>query len=120
MEDIRLKTTKYTVAGKEYELRCNMNVLADVQEANGGDLAAALADSRSMKTALQLGAAMLNDCADANGWPERFTERQLGRLIPPKEIGKFSAIVTDLLYSALRADDEEADNGEEKEDTEKN
>ena len=33
--DMRLQTTKYSIAGKEYELRCNMNVLAEVQEMNG-------------------------------------------------------------------------------------
>lgn len=112
--DIRLKSEKYTMGEREYTLTCNMNVLAEVQEQNGGDLLGALDGKRSMRTALLVGAAMLNDCAEENGWPERYTEKTLGRKIPPKDSVKFSAMVEALLAAALMGDDHE------EEDTEKN
>ncbi len=111
--DIRLKTEKYTVGEREYTLTCNMNVLAEVQEANGGDLLGALDGKRSMRTALLVGAAMLNDCAEEHGWSERYTEKTLGRAIPPQDAVKFTAIVHELLSSALTS-------GEDKENSKKN
>lgn len=101
MADIRLKTAKYTIAGCEYTLTCNMNVLADVQEAHGGDLISALDKTRAIKTALEFGAAMCNECADVNGWPERFTAKSLGRVLPAAEVQQFSAVVSALIYSAI-------------------
>lgn len=113
MADIRLKTAKYTVAGREYTLACNMNVLADVQEAHGGNLISALDKTRSVKTALEFGAAMCNDCADANGWDERYTAKSLGRVLPAGEMRQFVDVVGDLIYSAIcPAEDAEADTGE--------
>lgn len=106
MADLRLKTEQYDIGGKRYTLMCNMNVLAEVQEVNDGNLAGALEKRRSLRTALQVGAAMINDCAELNGWPERYTEKTLGRIIPPWELGKFSDLISKLLYSALRADEE--------------
>jgi len=106
MADIRLKTEKYTIDGREYTLRCNMNVLADVQEANNGDLLGALDRRKSLNTALLVGAAMLNDYADECGLTERFTAKSLGRKIPPSDMMRFSAIVTDLLFNALKGDDD--------------
>ena len=122
MADIRLKTVKYMLAGKEYTLTCNMNVLAELQEVNDGEILRALNNARSIRTALQAGAAMLNDCAEENGWTERFTEKSLGRLIPPRETAAFSRMVSNLLYNALSADgDQDADAGEDhNEDDEKN
>ena len=105
MADLRLKTEKYIINGREYTLVCNMNVLAEIQETNDGDFREVLNRSKSIRNALMIGAAMANECAEENGWPERFTAKTLGRLIPPKETGKFSAMITSLLYSAL-IDDE--------------
>lgn len=76
--DIRLEQMPFDLNGKTYLLRCNMNVLADVQEEYNGDFVAALNGS-TMKSALAFLAAMLNDYADEKGWEERFTPRQLGR-----------------------------------------
>ena len=56
----------------------------------------------------------MNDCAEENGWPERYTEKTLGRKIPPKDSVKFSAMVQALLAAALMGDDNK------EEDTEKN
>lgn len=119
MSDIRLKTKKYEIDGKTYILRCNMNVLADVQEINGGEIMAALSGTRSIRTALQFGAAMLNDYADECGWPEHYTERSLGRLISTRDIGRFTDIITELIHSALAGDDD-VQTDEDEGNTEKN
>lgn len=113
MADIRLKTAKYTVAGREYTLACNMNVLADVQELHRGNLASALNGARAIKVALEFGAAMCNDFADANGWDERYTAKSLGRVLPAGEVRQFVDIMNSLIYSAISpAEDAEGDTGE--------
>ena len=86
MMDIRLETMPFELGGKTYQLRCNMNVLADVQEQYGGDFAAALDAGHSMRSVLDFLAAMLNDYADEQGWPERFSSRDLGRQLHLAEI----------------------------------
>lgn len=105
--DIRLDSLPFEFDGKHYILRCNMNVLADVQIAYNGDLMPALNDRGTLRSVLEFLAAMMNDYADEQGWfepgttelgfpcaPElskRFTARSLGRKlrrgqIPVKEI----------------------------------
>ena len=79
MSDIRLEEIPFELDGKTYKLRCNMNVLADVQEAFDGDFYAALSEKNTLKSSLTFLAAMLNDYADEMGWPERYTAKQLGR-----------------------------------------
>lgn len=79
MSDIRLEEMPFELDGKTYKLRCNMNVLADVQEAFDGDFTEALSEKNTLKSTLIFLAAMLNDYADDMGWEERFTARQLGR-----------------------------------------
>lgn len=69
----------FELDGKTYKLRCNMNVLADVQEAYNGDLFEALSGKNTFKSLLHFLAAMLNDYADEMGWEERYTAKQLGR-----------------------------------------
>ena len=83
MRDIRLEELPFDFQGKTYLLRCNMNVLADVQEAYGGTIAAALEGGSPTRSVLTFLAAMLNDYADEKGWPERFTARELGRQLTP-------------------------------------
>lgn len=104
--DIRLKAEPFELNGKVYDLCCNMNVLADVQEAFDGDFMSALRNPAALKTALAFLAAMLNDCADTNGWPERFTAKELGRIIPatPTEILKLTDVVALLVSSSIMAD----------------
>jgi len=91
MSDLRLESMPFEFEGRRYQLRCNMNVLADVQEMNGGEISPALDGKRAHKSALQFLAAMMNDYADEQGWfdpsPETgapildkpFTPRALGR-----------------------------------------
>lgn len=97
--DIRQKTLPFEYGGKVYTLRCNFNVLADVQEENGGVISPALSGERGMKSALQFLAAMMNDWADEQGWPERFTSRELGRVLRPGELPASRIIA--LVYDAL-------------------
>ena len=106
--DMRLKTAKYTVGGKEYEMCCNMNVLADVQETVDGDMLGLFNSTATYKTALIFGAAMLNEYADAQGWPERFTAKSLGRQIEELP-ADFSTFVTGLVMSAIFRSDEQQD-----------
>lgn len=79
MNDIRIEEVPFEIDGKEYRLRCNMNVLADVQAVYGGDFGKALSDHTSMASSLEFLAAMLNDYADEQGWKERWTAKQIGR-----------------------------------------
>lgn len=112
---IRLEEMPFEYDGKEYILRCNMNVLADVQEAYNGDLGAALDEKRPVKSILEFLAAMMNDYADEMHWPERFTARQLGRRLLKKDVP--DEIMT-LVISALIPGDGE--DNTEAEDTGKN
>ncbi len=86
MSGVKMKEIPFELDGKRYRLRCNMNVLADVQEAYGGDFMESLDSRRSMKGILEFLAAMLNDYADEQDWPERFTAKQLGRKLRREEI----------------------------------
>lgn len=102
MSDLRLREIPFELDGVSYTLRCNMNVLADVQEAYDGNLAPALSTRGTLRSALEFLAAMLNEDADQRGLfepgvtpegnpcaPEldkRFTARQLGRKLKREQI----------------------------------
>ena len=103
MADIRLKTRRFSLGGKEYEICVNMNVLADLQEAHDGSIAAALDPKAELRTSLEIMAAMLNEANDAAGDPERFTARGLGRLIEPARTDELREIVRELVRAALRS-----------------
>ena len=108
MEDIRLKTENWTFAGREWQLRCNMNVLADVQSIYG-DLGSAF-EGGMMRSVLDFLAAMLNDCAESNGWSCRYTGRQLGHELGWDEFQQIQGVVMDLVTSAISTGEEpEAD-----------
>lgn len=83
---IRLEEIPFELNGKEYRLRCNMNVLADVQEQYDGDFISALDDKRTTRSVLVFLAAMLNDYADEKGWEERYTAKSLGRMLRLNDI----------------------------------
>ena len=107
---IRLKEVPYELDGKTYILRCNMNVLADVQEACGGTLDPAINGKSSLKGALLFLAAMLNDYADEQGWPERFTAKELGRRrMNVNETNRIMELVIDGLTVSADADAEPED-----------
>ena len=128
MNDIRLREAPFELDGKSYTLRCNMNVLADVQEAYGGNLAPALSTRGTLRSALEFLAAMLNEDADLRGLfepgvtpegypcaPElekRFTAKMLGRKLKREDIPltKIFALVTAEL-TPERPDDAAAEPG---------
>lgn len=112
MEDIRLKTIPYTFNGKEYQLSCNFNVLADIQ-AEFGEIPDLLQPNIGLKAYTVILSAMLNDYADTKGWKERYTPRQVGRTIdvknlPVEDITNVVRLVIDALY------DKKEDNTESK------
>lgn len=95
MADLRLETLPFEYEGRRYLLRCNMNVLADVQEMNGGTISPALEGKRGQKTALQFLAAMMNDYADEQGWfdePEDGGEPVLAKPFTPRGLGRVLSI----------------------------
>lgn len=115
MNDVRLKTAEYEFQGKKYTLRCNMNVLADVQEAFGGNMQEALSEKSSLRACLTFLASMLNDYADEMGLEERFTSRQVGRILAPWQLKGLEGVVFPLVTAALRDEEcqeEEGKNGE--------
>jgi hypothetical protein len=116
MKDIRLKKITKELDGKPFELCCNFNVLADIQE-EYGSLPAALGSKAALKFAASVLAYMMNDYADTMGWEERYTPRQAGRFISPvaSDMGAQVSEITNLvLASIMPLDDEKAEETEEK------
>lgn len=103
--DIRLKTAKFTFDGREMTLCCNMNVLADVQEAFGGNMSNAL-KAATAKTVMCFLTAMINDCLDSEGCDKTYTVKEVGRLIPPSRLSEITSLVMELTTAALRGDEE--------------
>jgi hypothetical protein len=98
--DIRLKTAPFEWEGTVYNLCCNMNVLADVQEAFNGDLDAAVSQKSSLRGVLEFLAAMLNDASQNIGTSERFTARGLGRKLPVARRVEVQKLVMDLFLTS--------------------
>lgn len=111
--DIRLKTEKIDFDGKTFEICCNMNVLADIQEKYNGKIKNALDSGNTAKTVIDFFTAMLNDYADDQGWDFQYTSKQVGRKISPAYWIKIQPIVMDLVSSSMEIDN---NNEEIKED----
>lgn len=109
--DIRLKKTPMEFDGKTFELCCNMNALADVQEQCGGEISTALSGKSTLKSVLMFLSAMLNDYADEHGLDVRYTPKQVGRILKPNELDKATSVVMELVTDAIKSDeqDEEAE-----------
>ena len=122
MADLRLQTRRFELGGKEYEVLLNMNVLADLQEAHGGNFSEILDPKQSFKMALEVLAAMLNEAADAAGEPERYTARGLGRILPIERSAEVRDLVNELLTAALApyATDDDADDADAASEDSKN
>lgn len=103
--DIRQKTLPFVFEGRTYKLRCNMNVLADVQEASGGKISTSLSGRAGLKSSLMYLAAMMTDYADEQNWtdddglPLTFTWRGLGRVLRPEDVPQ--AEIFSLVLDAL-------------------
>lgn len=100
--DVRLKTVPYEIDGQKLTLCCSMNVLADLQEQ--GDLSQLLESSRTMRSYLQLLAAMVNNAMREAGSEQRYTDVELGDRISFRDFRRDSGSVFDLLISAVRDD----------------
>ena len=114
--DIRLQEKKFHFKDRDYILRCNMNVIADVQEACGGNIFRVIDDKSTLKGVLIWLAAMMNDYADEQGWEDYtpYTGRSLGRELTIADIPQID--VMSLVRSALfaeKAKDAGADVGDE-------
>lgn len=110
MSGVKMREIPFELDGKRYMLRCNMNVLADVQEEYDGDFMESLNGKKAMKGILVFLAAMLNDYADEMGWPERFTAKQLGRRLHQEEVPgvKIMALVTEAVLPRVKEKNQEA------------
>lgn len=102
--DARLHSEPFELNGKTYNLVCNMNVLADVQEAYEGNIMTALNTIRGIRSTLTFLAAMLNDSADTNGWSERFSARELGRTMTMKQVTEIGSKIFPLVAEAITGD----------------
>ena len=98
MTDIRLEQMPFEFEGKTWQLRCNMNVLADVQDSYGGSITDALTGGHPSRSVMEFLAAMLNDYADEKGWPDRYTARSLGRKLSPNRV-----LTVDIMGLVMRA-----------------
>lgn len=113
MKDIRLEELPFDLDGKRFLLRCNMNVLADVQELHGGMVSEALNGGKPTESILEWMAAMLNDYADEQGWPERYTVKSLGRKISlamVKELDVMGMVTRALVPPSVSESDTEKEN----------
>lgn len=104
---IKLQEKPFEYEGKTYMLRCNMNVLSDVQDEYDGNLGAALNEKRPFRSLLTFLAAMMNDYADEMHWPERFTAKQLGRTLTTRDLPDIMGLVVKALVPDAGADQAE-------------
>ena len=107
MTDVRQKTAEYEYEGKIYNLTCNMNVLADVQEAYDGKLMRALKRVTSLKVTLIFLAAMLNDAAetqdlrDEDGKLQHVTNHELGCKLTLEQTTEAAQMIAGLIVAAM-------------------
>ena len=112
MTDVRQKTAEYEYAGRVYNLTCNMNVLADVQEEYDGDLMRALRSVTSFKSTLRFLAAMLNDAAETqdlrgeDGKLLRVTARELGRNLNIDQVKDVTPLIMKLIIEAVPVEED--------------
>ena len=110
--DVREKTLRCSFRGREWTLRCNFNVLAEVQEQCGGELIAALRSPGTLRTTRMFLAAMLNDAAEEQGLEERVTPEELGRELDWLQGILLSPQVAALVTAALQDGDGAAEQEE--------
>lgn len=110
-DDIRLQEIPFSFEGKVYKLCCNMNVVADVQLQHNGDLMSTITGPSPFYNLLDWLAAMMNNAAEREGWPERITARELGNRISVRQVPV--ADLMDLIRISLY--DQEEDHGGQEE-----
>lgn len=98
--DMRLKELAIWLDGRRYVLRCNMNVLAELQETCGG-LGSLLESKMGLRSFNRLVAAMVNEAADAADWSDRYTDREIGRKLSWKDFQRYKDDVFALFIAAI-------------------
>lgn len=98
MENVRLKEFPFEFNGKTYKLRCNFNVLADIEEEFG--YIPNLNGKGMLKKIAVILTAMMNEYASSQGWEEHFTSKEVGRVIMPEDIPvqQIAELFIDALY----------------------
>ena len=121
MADCRLPTMPFEIDGRTFVLRCNMNVLADVEQLHNGSLMEALEQPGVLTTSKEFLSAMLNDYAEEQGWDVRYTPRSVGRLLPPSPayVNRMREIITDLVLRSVTSGSSGA-SAQDQEEPEKN
>ena len=116
MTDIRIREKPFEYNGKTYMLRCNFNVLADMQAYHNGNLMSVLYSPDTLHVAKEFLAFMLNDYAQEMKWQERYTPSDLGRHLSPDPtvVNGIVAILHEIVYPAISGD---AQNDESQTDT---
>nr|DAF17080.1 MAG TPA: tail tube protein [Caudoviricetes sp.]DAM87412.1 MAG TPA: tail tube protein [Caudoviricetes sp.] len=113
MEDIKPREVAWRFDGRDWVLRCNNNVLAEVQIVNGGNFGPVLSRKRTLKSVLQLLAAMLNDYADEQKWVDEkgfaitYTEKQLGRRLSYDTVDRLAPDIMRMTILAVNETDDE-------------
>lgn len=105
--DVRLKSYPFKFDGAEYTLRCNMNVLAEAQELNGGNFDGLLDKKKSTRSVLLFLAAMLNDDLEERGNKLRFTPREIGQKLTQKEFRDAMQKVMELVIASVALPEDE-------------
>lgn len=77
---LKLEELPIELDGRTYLCRCNMAVIETVQEAHGGDFGEVM-NMSVRDSALEFLAAMLNDYAEDQGWPDIWTAAKLKRRV---------------------------------------
>lgn len=105
--DIRMKTLPMELEGERYELLCNMNVLAELQERAGGDLVGFLESKNVLRSLLVILSVMINEAAEKSGRPKRYTDRELGRMLSYQQAIALKGGVMELITAAITEEDAE-------------
>ena len=92
MSDLRIQEHSFPFRGRDYVLRCNFNVLAEVSERYGGELPDIFDAATRLRTVRDYLAAMLNDYARLQGW-ETVTPEELGRELTGAQAATMAAVL---------------------------
>lgn len=116
MSDIRLLEIPFELEDKTYQLRCNFNVLADVTEEYGGELPDPFDKATQLRVCLSFLAAMVNDYADEQGWPERYTPKELGRTLDTEAAVLLRLVMPLVVQAVFARSGTQPEDAEKKED----
>lgn len=111
---LRLEEKPFELDGKTYQLRCNMATLDALEEAHDGDFAEVV-NMPARKGVVEILAAMLNEYAEDQGWPERWTPEAIKRRFSYRYL--LDLDVLGIFFRAVvpQKDDAEAQGGVENE-----